>query len=378
MTETIDTLLTPALLLDETRLDRNVARMRDKVTSLGVSFRPHIKTVKSAAVLDRLFDGSKGPITVSTLAEAQAAAALGFTDILYAAALTPNKIPVVMALRAQGADLKAIVDTVAAAEAIATASRAAGAPIPTLIEIDCDGVRAGIPPEDSTTIIAVARVLAEGAEMAGVMTHCGASYGARSEAERIAWAERERMAAVQAATTLSAAGFAPGIVSIGSTPTVLASPGMAGITEARAGVYTFFDLVMAGIGVCTIDDIALSVLASVSGVQRQRGRYLIDAGWMAMSRDRGTAAQALDQGYGLICDRDGRPFPDLLLTEANQEHGVIALRPGSNAALPELAIGDLVRILPNHACATAAQHRAYQVIRPGDAHILARWPRFEG
>ena len=371
MTDTIDSLLTPALLLDETRLDRNLARMRAKIAALGVGFRPHIKTVKSAAVLDRLFDGGRGPITVSTLAEAEAAAGLGFSDILYAAALTPNKLPVVRALRGQGVDLTVTTDSLDGARAIA-----AGGAIPTLIEIDCDGIRAGIAPEDVATIVAVARALGTG--FAGVMTHCGASYGSRREVEIIAWAQRERAAVVAAADTLRDAGFAPGIVSLGSTPTVLFSPGMDGITEARAGVFTFFDLVMAGIGVCAVDDIALSVLASVSGVQKARGRYLIDAGWMAMSRDRGTASQPVDQGYGLVCDRAGRPWTDLILTEANQEHGVIALRPGSKAALPDLAVGDLVRILPNHACATAAQHQAYHVIRPGDDHVLARWPRFGG
>ncbi|MBO9499582.1 MAG: alanine racemase [Novosphingobium sp.] len=372
MTETIDTLLTPALLLDEARLDRNLARMRAKIASLGVGFRPHIKTVKSAAVLDRLFEGGRGPITVSTLAEAQAAAGLGFRDILYAAALTPNKLPVARALRADGVDLKVITDSVDGARAIA----AAGEAIPTLIEIDCDGARAGIPPEDRATLVAVAGTLGDG--FAGVMTHCGASYGARSEAEIVAWAERERAAVVDAAETLRAAGFASRIVSLGSTPTVLFSPGMAGVTEARAGVFTFFDLVMAGIGVCAVDDIAISVLASVNGVQKARGRYLVDAGWMAMSRDRGTASQPVDQGYGLVCDREGRPYPDLILAEANQEHGVLALRPGSRAALPELAVGDLVRILPNHACATAAQHSAYRVVRPGDDRIHAHWPRFGG
>ena len=84
---------------------------------------------------------------------------------------------------------------------------------------------------------------------------------------------------------------------------------------------------------------------------------------MAMSRDRGTAKQPVDQLYGLVCDAQGRPYPDLLLAETNQEQGIIKLRAGSGATLPDLPLGTKLRILPNHACATCAQHEAYEVVR---------------
>jgi D-serine deaminase-like pyridoxal phosphate-dependent protein len=145
----------------------------------------------------------------------------------------------------------------------------------------------------------------------------------------------------------------------------------------RAGVFTLFDLVMAGIGVCTTDDIALSVLTTVIGHQRERGWIITDAGWMAMSRDRGTANQAVDQGYGVACDAEGRVMDDLIVRGANQEHGIIAVRPCSSATLPDLPVGTLLRILPNHACATAAQFPGYEVI-PADGGPLAHWPRFGG
>ena len=97
-----------------------------------------------------------------------------------------------------------------------------------------------------------------------------------------------------------------------------------------------------------------------------------------MSRDRGTAKQKVDQGYGLVCDIDGKPYSDLILSDANQEHGIISVRPGSNASLPDLPIGTRVRILPNHACATGAQHDAYHVVHSGSSRIEAVWPRFSG
>jgi D-serine deaminase-like pyridoxal phosphate-dependent protein len=168
------------------------------------------------------------------------------------------------------------------------------------------------------------------------------------------------------------------VVSVGSTPTAHNATDLTGVTEVRAGVFMFFDLVMAGIGVCRTEDIALSVLATVIGHQREKGWILIDAGWMALSQDRGTRRQEVDQGYGLVCDIEGRPYPDLIVLDANQEHGIVAVRTGSDGVLPPLAIGDRVRILPNHACATGAQHRAYHVVRGASAQVEAVWPRFGG
>jgi len=150
------------------------------------------------------------------------------------------------------------------------------------------------------------------------------------------------------------------------------------VTEVRAGVFMFFDLVMHGIGVCALDDIAVSVLATVIGHRPDKGWILIDAGWMAMSRDRGTQKHPVDQGYGLVCDIDGVPWADLIVAVASQEHGIIEARPGSGAPLPDLPIGSRVRILPNHACATGAQHESYQVVENGNRSVVATWPRMRG
>jgi D-serine deaminase-like pyridoxal phosphate-dependent protein len=119
------------------------------------------------------------------------------------------------------------------------------------------------------------------------------------------------------------------------------------------------------------------VLGTVIGHQADRGWIIVDAGWMALSRDRGTGSQAVDQGYGLVCSAAGEPYGDLIVADANQEHGVLALRPGSGASLPELKVGEQVRILPNHACATAAQHDRYHVLGANGA-VEAVWPRFNG
>jgi D-serine deaminase-like pyridoxal phosphate-dependent protein len=172
-------------------------------------------------------------------------------------------------------------------------------------------------------------------------------------------------------------GLASEIVSVGSTPTATFGERFDGVTEVRVGVYMFMDLVMAGLGVCSADDIAISVLTSVIGHQPEKGWIITDAGWMAMSRDRGTAAFPVDHGYGLVCDDQGRAFGDLIVVSCNQEHGIIARRDGGALDLSAFPIGRLLRILPNHACATAAQFDAYEVIGAEGA-IVARYERMGG
>lgn len=375
---TLQDLETPCLVLDAERMDRNVARLRARLAPLGVQLRPHLKTCKSVEVARRVMSSPEGPATVSTLKEAEHFTAAGVRDLIYAVGIAPAKLPQVLALRAQGVDLAVLLDTVEQAEAVAAASREARSAIPALIEIDCDGHRSGVQPGDAERLLAIGHALMQGAELRGVLTHAGGSYAARGAEALRACAEAERRGVVDAATILRNAGLPCPVVSLGSTPTAHSATDLSGVTEVRAGVFVFFDLVMAGIGVCRVEDIALSVLATVIGHQREKGWILVDAGWMAMSQDRGTSKQAVSQGYGLVCDIEGRAWPDLILADANQEHGIITVRPGSNATLPDLPIGARVRILPNHACATGAQHRSYHVVHGSSSAVEAEWPRFGG
>ena len=373
----LETIETPALVLDADKMDANIARMRAHLRTLRVAFRPHVKTCKSIDVARRMFDGGTGPITVSTLKEAEYFAGRGFTDILYAVGITPGKLAHVARIRTQGVDLAIILDNIEAAGAVAAHVAQSGAVLPTLIEIDCDGHRAGVDPA-SDTLLAIGRVLAGAGSLAGVMTHAGASYDCRSIPAIRAMAEQERARTVLAAERLREAGLTCPVVSVGSSPTATHAEHLEGVTEVRAGVFVFFDLVMAGIEVCRIEDIALSVLTSVIGHQRDKGWLITDAGWMALSRDRGTASQALDQGYGLVCDARGRPLDDLIMSGANQEHGIVSHRSGDAARTPLLPVGTQLRILPNHACATGAQHERYHVVRGPAAAVDSVWPRFSG
>jgi D-serine deaminase-like pyridoxal phosphate-dependent protein len=363
-------LQTPALLLDEAKMMRNIERLASRAALLGVTLRPHMKTAKSIDVARCMGSGDDLPVTVSTLAEAEALFAAGYGDILYAVGIAPRKLPRVQALREKGCDLVVILDNPDQAVAVAHAG------VPALIEIDSDGHRGGVHPEDPL-LVDIGAILSEAGCLRGVMTHAGESYNVRGNEAHAEFAERERAAAVAAADALRQAGLPCPVVSVGSTPTAHAVRDLSGVTELRAGVYMFFDLVMAGIDVCKIDDIALSVLTTVIGHQRERGWTLIDAGWMALSRDRGTARQDMDQGYGMVCDVAGRVIPDMIVSATNQEHGIVALRPGSTNLLPDLPVGTQLRILPNHACATAAQHDRYAVL-PADGDTKESWQRFGG
>ncbi len=370
----LNQLETPALILDSGKLERNLARMNDHVKRLGARLRPHVKTSKSVDVVRRAVTPGTGGITVSTLKEAEQFFAAGYRDILYAVGIALNKLEHVTALRARGCDVTIILDSIDAAHAVAEKARTTGTELPALIEIDSDGHRAGVKPGDAR-LIEIGRKL--GVNLRGVMTHAGGSYDCKSVDEICALAERERVAVVQCAHALRGAGLACSVVSVGSSPTATYAQSFDGVTEVRAGVYMFFDLFMAGIDVCAVDDIALSVLCSVIGHQPEKGWVITDAGWMALSRDRGTAAQKIDQGYGLVCDVQGNPLGDLIVSSANQEHGIIAQRGGGTRDGARYPIGTLLRILPNHACATAAQHDGYHVV-DGAGMVQARWPRFSG
>jgi D-serine deaminase-like pyridoxal phosphate-dependent protein len=368
---------TPALILDRNILDRNIARMREHLTDLKTTLRPHVKTAKSIDVVRRALEPGRDAITVSTLKEAEYFLSNKIADILYAVGIAPNKLEHAAELQRKGADLTLLLDSVEAADMVASRGEALGVRFPALIEIDSDGHRSGIKPGD-TLLVEIGKRLhgRAGAALRGVMTHAGDSYNCPSIGALREMAERERLAVVTCSEALRDAGLPCPIVSVGSTPTATYAQRMDGVTEVRAGVYMFFDLFMAGLGVCRIEDIALSVLTSVIGHQPDRNWIITDAGWMALSRDRGTAKQRVDQGYGVVCDLAGRPIDELIVAETNQEHGIIADRRGGPVELARFPVGTLLRILPNHACATAAQFGEYHVLR--DNALVETWDRFGG
>ncbi|WP_175860832.1 DSD1 family PLP-dependent enzyme [Burkholderia cepacia] len=373
----LQTLNTPAALIDVGRMRHNIGRMQAHLDALGVRFRPHVKTTKCTHVVDAQIAAGAQGVTVSTLKEAEQFFAHGIRDIVYAVGMVPAKLGQALALRRQGCDLKLVTDSLSAAHAIAEFGRAHGERFEVWIEVDVDGHRSGIPP-DAGLLIDVGRALVDGGlVLGGVLAHAGSSYEYSTPEALAAIAEQERSRTVRAAERLRAAGLPCPVVSIGSTPTALAARHLDGVTEVRAGVYVMFDLVMHNIGVCDLSDIALSVLTTVIGHQEEKGWAIVDAGWMAMSRDRGTQRQARDFGYGQVCTEHGDVLGDYVMSAANQEHGIVSRAGAPDSGIAQrFPIGTRLRILPNHACATGAQHPEYQAI--GDGGSAQAWPRFYG
>ncbi|MDN3567756.1 alanine racemase [Paeniroseomonas aquatica] len=364
---TLDDLPTPCLVLDLGLLKRNLAAMQAAVARHpGLVLRPHLKTAKSIEVA-RLAAPGFGPVTVSTLAEARSFAGAGWHDQIYAVGIVPAKLDAVAALNAAGADVKVITDDLEVARAIA----AHPGPLRALVEVDVGEGRGGIPP-DSPLLTEIGAAL--GGRLAGVLSHSGHSYNGRTPEDMAAIAEVERAGITAAAGRLRAAGLAVPIVSLGSSPTALYARRMDGVTDVRAGVYMFGDLFQAQLGTHAVEDIAMTVLASVIGRSAARNTLLLDAGGLALSKDRSTQAAPRDYGFGLVLTREGRPMPgEPSIARAYQEHGEVR----SEQPLPMLPLGTRLRVAPNHTCMTAAAHDRYYVVDGGD-EVIATWDRVNG
>lgn len=367
---------TPCLLLDYEKMVANVQRMRDILKD--VHLRPHLKTCRSLEVAACMMEGRGEPCTVATMGEAEVMHQTGASDILLAVGIRPNLFARAQSLMQDGVDLKVVLDSPAMARELANYANGPegqGIAFSVLLEIDTDGHRAGFRPDDPNLVLA-ADILREGGQkVTGVLAHAGGSYACENLACIRRMADEEARLAVAAAETLRAHGHPCPMVSVGSTPTAVFGRHREGVTEVRAGVYVYMDLVMAGLGVCKVKDIAISVLASVIGGFPEKGelpaRFFTDSGWSSISSDRGLARLFPTQGYGLLCDIEGNVLPGVHLYDLNQEHGMAAVpgEPGPRVRrfLKMMGPGTMVRVLPNHACNTAMQHEVMYVARDGMA-----------
>jgi len=369
---------TPCLVLDLAKVKKNIEHFHQHIRSLAVDFRPHVKTVKNIELTTMALMRKGSGIMVSTMKEAEYFFNHGIRDIVYGVGIAPVKLRRVADLINRGAGLTLILDSVEQVEFVSAAAQQFSITIPVLIEIDCDGHRSGISSNDPL-LIDIANLISrkKGVELRGIVTHAGESYNCRSIGciKRLAGVERDT--AVRCAESLRREGFACPVVSVGSTPTAKFVDDLEGVTEVRAGVFVFYDLFMAGLGVCRIEDIAISVLVSVIGHQKVRGWIITDGGWMSLSRDRGTSSQRVDRGYGLVCSIEGKPLDDMIVYSANQEHGIIGSSSSDKSILEMFPVGTMLRILPNHACATSAMHDRYYVV-DGSTEVVCVWHRMNG
>jgi len=353
----IDTLATPALLLDLDTLERNLDRMAARADALDVRLRPHIKTHKCPEIGELQRHRGAAGVTVSTLYEAQVFAEHGFDDITWAFPVILSRIEDALALAAR-IRLGLVIDSSEALEALRIGADS-GTPIRVWLKVDCGYHRAGIDPA-AEQLLALAGAIdaAANLDFAGILSHSGHAYYAYGDAARQAVADEERDVMVAAAERLRTAGIEVRDVSIGSTPAMTAVQSLEGISEARPGNYAFYDYTQCALGSCEPRDSAVSVLTSV--VSRMPTHSVVDAGALTMSQDPGPSEQSADMGP--VLRDDGDIDPDLRLQSVSQEHGII------NRPLP---VGTRLRIMPNHSCLTAACFDEYQVVR--DGNIIDHW-----
>jgi D-serine deaminase-like pyridoxal phosphate-dependent protein len=369
MSESLNELKTPALLLDVERVQCNAERIGDRVRDGGARLRPHIKTHKCIEVARIQTRSHSGALTVSTLAEARAFAAHGFSDLTYAVPIEPGKFDEAIRLSRDCERLSLITDDVEIPERLNEAARRAGVTLDLFLKVDCGYHRCGVEPS-SPEAHEIPRRIARSSNLrfAGILTHAGHSYHCRSREEVLTVARHERDLMTAFAARLRADGIAVETISIGSTPTITNVDHLQGIDEARPGNYIFFDAFQAAIGSCSIKDCALTVLAAVVHRDRVRQKIVIDAGAIALSKDRGAVEFDETCGYGFVLDLEGTDL-GLRVGGLSQEHGEISV--ADENLLDRLSVGTRVRVLANHSCLTAAQHAHYNVLE-GD-RIVDRW-----
>lgn len=370
----LDSTSTPSLILDLERVRGNASFMSDRAERLGVRLRPHIKTHKCIEVAKIQTAGHDMAITVSTLAEARVFFGNGFNDITYAVPIERGKFAAAFELMQKGVKLNCLTDDAATMSELNAAAGNAGVRPSVFVKIDCGTHRVGVEPHTAEAVD-IPRQISEAKHLnfAGILTHAGHSYDVNTVDEIKAVARHERDVMVEHAEKLRSMGIEVAAVSIGSTPTMSLVDDLAGIDEIRPGNYIFYDNYQATLGSCSFEDTALTVLAAVIHRDKSRRKLVIDAGGIAMSKDRGPVRLDPVCGYGRVLDLEGNDT-GMRLTSLSQEHGEIEA--GESAAFDQYKVGDRLRILANHSCMTAAQHTHYNVL--DGREIVDRWQIHSG
>lgn len=336
---TLADLRTPAVLIDKSRVLRNIERMQAAAAARGIRLRPHAKTHKSPIIARWQIERGAVGICCAKLGEAEVFADAGLTDIRLPYPLNPANADRLIALAAR-TRVSFIVDHAAVAEAWSRALAASGVAVDVLVKVDVGFHRCGIDPDPRTAIPFVQHVAGlPGLRLKGLLSHAGQAYHASSAAdlEAIAAAEARTLASLAAAAR--EVGVAIDEVSAGATPTARFSIQQDGLTEYRPGNFVYFDRTQVGLGAATLDDCALTVLSRVVSAPAS-DRVVLDAGSKTLSSDGARGFQPAP-GYGNVLDH-----PELLVERLSEEHATVRVTNGETSLAP----GEVVRILPNHAC----------------------------
>jgi D-serine deaminase-like pyridoxal phosphate-dependent protein len=336
----IESLPTPAVLVDLDVLEANIGRQAARARAAGVKLRPHAKTHKCAEIARlQLAAGARG-LSLAKVGEAEVFVDAGFDDIFLAYPLVGDDAARRLLRLSDHARLAVGADSLEGAKSLAAPFRAAGRTLDVLLKVDVGYGRVGVSPERA---LRVAREIARqrGLRLRGVFTHAGHAYVApsRRERDRVAHSEGEILASV--ASRLRRGGLPVEEVSVGSTPTAAVAMRARGVTECRPGNYVFHDASQVELGTCGVDDCALTVVATVVSVPT-RGRAVVDAGSKTLSSD---PLRPRPGGYGRLLGHRSR------IDGLSEEHGIVSVARGET-----FRVGERVRILPNHACVVVNLH----------------------
>jgi len=347
---------TPALVIDLDVVDWNARRMQAAMDAAGIALRPHTKTHKSVALAKLQVEAGAKGITVGTLGEAEVMADGGLDDIFvaYPVWAAGPKAERVRALHGrEGLRLTVGVDSIDGARRLAAAVRGSARPLRVLVEVDPGNHRTGVVPTDAGRLAREAAVL--GLHVDGVFAHGGHAYAGR---DAVAGAAADEVWALrQAADALEAEGIAPRVISAGSTPTALPSA-QEPVTELRPGTYLLGDRIQVALGGVPPDGVAIAIAATVIS-KAVSGQVVIDAGAKTLTKD----LPPYLQGYGALAG-----YPGTVVERVNDYHGVVRVPPGTRA--PKL--GEIVAVIPNHACPVVDLFDGFTVSRGGVA--IGTWP----
>ncbi len=333
---------TPATLIDLDRMEKNIREFQAHADKCGVKFRSHVKTHKIPEIARmQIAAGARG-IVSAKVSEAEPFAAAGIEDICIAyPVIGERKWQRLAALAARTRSLTVNCDSAEAARGLSKAAADAGVTIHVQIDIDSGLHRGGIPYEDATALERLARLIASlpGLRLGGITTYRSSGFPGAPNPKDAGHAEGQLL--VQVANGLRKKGIAVTEVTAGSTPTGKWVAGVAGITEVRAGNYVFNDLMQLDHGIATEDQLALSVLCTVTSTSGS-GRLTIDGGTKTFSGDAGGVGTGRAVPASIARAVDRRIFVERL----NEEHGM--------ARSDELVkLGEKIRFFPYHACTCA-------------------------
>jgi D-serine deaminase-like pyridoxal phosphate-dependent protein len=347
--KTLDELPTPAVLVDLSVLEANIARQAQRAREAGVKLRPHAKTHKSPQIARmQLAAGARG-ISLAKTSEAEVFAREGFDDIFLAYPVVGRGKPERLLALSETIRLAVGVDSIEGAAALSQVFSTARRRLDVRLKIDCGYHRVGVLPEAA---LEVARRLAElpGLALNGVFTHAGQAYAAETPEDVAAVARDEGEAVVRVAEQLRMAGLPVLEISVGSTPSARLAMRVPGVTECRPGNYVFHDGSQVALGTCEASDCAMTVLATVVSVPA-RDRAVLDAGSKTLSSD---PLRPRPGGHGLVLGTASR------IEKLSEEHGVVHVAHGDR-----FSVGERVRILPNHACVISNLHDRLYGVRSG-------------